>query len=166
MLKGQDIVVLLALVGHEDRPRAALARALGWDDAGVHRSINRLSESTLFEAGRGRVSRARAEEFLIHGVPYVFPARLGPVTRGVPTAWAAPPLSSRFAPVDELPPVWPDPMGSVRGVAFEPLHRTAVHGAAADAVLHQRLALVDAIRGGDARSRALAAEMLPALLRP
>jgi hypothetical protein len=160
MLKGQDIVVLLALIGRDDPTVRALAESLGWDPAGVHRSLKRLAEARLYEPARSRAPKARIEEFLIHGVPYVFPASLGQVTRGMPTAWAAEPLAQRLAPTDELPPVWPDPRGLVRGSAFEPLHAIAIEGSKRDAHLYERLTLVDAIRGGDARSRNLAAELL------
>lgn len=162
MLKGQDIVVLLALAGQPqaDRSLRGLADDLGGNLAGVHRSLHRLADAGLYDPSRGRVPRAQALEFLIHGLAYVFPARLGEVTRGFETAWGAPPLAGLLARTDELPPVWPDPMGTTRGSALAPLHHMAIEAAQRDPRLRERLVLVDAIRGGDKRSRHLAADLL------
>jgi hypothetical protein len=74
----------------------------------------------------------------------------------MPTAHAAPPLAQKFArsASRDLPPVWPDPEGSVRGLEVSPLYRSAPNAAKRDADLYRLLALVDAIRGGRARRRA------------
>lgn len=96
---------------------------------------------------------------------YAFPARRGEATRGRPTAYAAPPLNARIAAGDDLPPVWPDPSGEVRGVTFEPLHKAASKAADKDPVLYELLALLDALRDGRARERALAERELSARLR-
>lgn len=160
MVKGQDVVVLLALLGREDFAVRAIADAVGGDVAGVHRSLKRLAEVGLYEQARSRLSTSRAEEFLLHALSFVCPPHLGPVTRGVPTSWAAPPLAALFADTDELPPVWPDPHGGVRGSGFEPLHATALSAARRDEAMYERLALADALRGGDSRTRNLAAELM------
>jgi hypothetical protein len=106
-----------------------------------------------------------AEEFLIHGVKYAFPVQRGEATRGIPTAHAAAPLNSQIAESGDLPPVWPDAEGDVRGVALEPLHKAAPKAARKDTVLHELLALVDALRDGRARERQLAEKELSARLR-
>jgi hypothetical protein len=59
-----------------------------------------------------------------------------------------------------LPPVWPDPQGLERGIALAPLHPAVPELARRDAELAERLALIDAIRLGDARIRKLAAKLL------
>jgi hypothetical protein len=110
------------------------------------------------------VPEAAAEEILLHGVKYVFPAVRGSETRGVPAAWAAPPLVAELAD-DRLPPVWPHATGKSRGIALEPLHPVVPQLALRDGALHERLALVDAIRAGDARVRRLAERALVARLR-
>ena len=59
---------------------------------------------------------------LYNGVKYAFPVQRGETTRGMPTAHAAPPLSDQIADnKGDLPPVWPDPDGEVRGATLEPL---------------------------------------------
>ena len=144
----------------------ALARRVARvDPAGVHRALRRLQEARLVEGKEHRVNRSNADEFLVHAVKYLFPPEQGGATRGVPTAWAASPLKEELAPVDEPPPVWPDPRGRVRGIALEPLHHSAVHMARMDPRLAEDLALIDAVRLGEGRVRSLAAKLLSQRLR-
>jgi hypothetical protein len=166
MLKGQDVVLLLQLVGGA-KPASVreLADSVGYDVGGTHRALQRLREAGLYAPDRRRVPMAAAEEFLVHGVKYVFPAQRGSETRGVATAWAASPLASQLAEVPELPPVWPHPTGKTRGVALEPLHPIVPEAALRDQALWERLALVDAMRAGDARARRLAEKLLVERLR-
>ena len=161
MIKGQDVLILLKLLGEHDRWTVrSLGDSLGMDPAGVHRALKRLEQAGLVDLGDHRVNRSNAEEFLIHGLKYLFPARQAGLSRGVPTAWAAPPLSDELVQVDEPPPVWPDARGELRGVALQPLHEKAVHVARRDPALAEQLALIDAIRLGDGRVRSLAAKRL------
>jgi hypothetical protein len=161
MLQGEDVVILLKLAALE----------AGWtirsvaDDVGiarsvVHRSIGRLEAAGLTLAGGRRVNAVAAVEFLVHGVRYVFPPQFGGAARGVPTAWAAEPLAKEFVADGEEPPVWPDPLGTARGVALAPLHRVAPALSRSDPVLAGSLALVDGLRVGDARMRGVAAKLL------
>jgi hypothetical protein len=86
--------------------------------------------------------------------------RVGEMTRGIPTAHAAPPLSEKIVQDQEPPPVWPDPQGEVRSIIFSPLYRSAPEASRNDPALYELLALVDAIRGGKAREREIAAKEL------
>lgn len=164
MLKGEDIVVLLKLSGEGSGWTVrTLAEDTGIPRSVVHRAIKRLAEAGLFDERRRRVNVAAAEEFLVHAVRYVFPAVTEGESRGVPTAWAAEPLAQRIAsPPQALPPVWADARGKERGLALRPLHPAVVEAARRDATLGGRLALVDAIRLGDARIRGEAARLLRA----
>jgi hypothetical protein len=103
-------------------------------------------------------------DFLIHGVPYAFPAKLTEMTRGVPTAWAAPIMDGKVVVPDPAPPVWPLLDGKIQGLAVEPLYRFVPQAALADARLYGLLALVDAIRLGRARERAFAEKELARFL--
>lgn len=163
----QDLVVLAKLVSYGGgRPSLAhVAGHLGLSLSQVHASLNRLQRSRLIDTQTGRPLLKAVEEFLIHGVKYAFPVQRGEPTRGMPTAYAAPPLSHLIAGNDDLPPVWPDAEGEARGVAFEPLHKAAPKSARKDPVLHELLALVDALRDGRARERQLAERELSARLR-
>lgn len=163
----QDVVVLVKLVcyGGERPPIAQVAGDLALSPSQVHASLKRLERSRLVDAQTGRPLLKAVEEFLIHGVKYVFPAQRGEATRGVPTAYAAPPLNDQIAADGDLPPVWPDAEGSVRGVTLEPLHRAVPKAARKDPALYEILALIDALRDGRVRERQLAERELSARLR-
>lgn len=165
MLKGQDIVVLLSLAGDEPRTvREGAARA-GFDIGGVSRALHRLSAAGMYDQSSRQIRVLQAEEFLVHGLKYVFPAHMRGEARGIPTAWAAEPLSRHLAETDEPPPVWAHPDGQVRGIAVDPLHAIAPEAALRSAAIARRLALTDALRMGDARSRSLAKDLLHDELR-
>lgn len=131
----------------------------------MHASLKRLEGASLADNRSGRPILRAVEEFLIHAVKYVFPTQQGETTRGLPTAYAAPPLNDVIAGSGEPPPVWPDPEGEVRGVGFEPLCKSVARAARRDAVLYELLALVDALRDGRARERAVAERALSSRLR-
>lgn len=99
-------------------------------------------------------------EFCTHGVRYAFPAVAGPVTRGVPTSFGVEPLASQISSTAAEVPVWAYAKGTQRGPSLSPLYRTVPQAALADPALHEALALVDALRAGRTRERALAATLL------
>jgi hypothetical protein len=162
VLKGEDILLLLKLAGNPGRDWTV--RALEVETtiprSVVQRALERLADAGLVGRDSRRVNLSQAEEFLVHGLRYVFPGSLEGETRGIETAWAAKPLSDRIAASDRLPPVWPHAQGQVRGLALKPLHPAAINAAIQDARLREQLALVDALRVGDARIRGVAAELL------
>ena len=167
MIKGRDIVLLVELLAAAPEwTIRGVGEAVEFAPGPVHRSLGRLAESGLYDARRRQVLLGPAEEFLIHGLRFVFPARPQGEVRGVPTAWAAPPLKDLLASSDPLPPVWPTADGTVRGLALEPLHAGAVAAARRNPVTAERLALLDALRAGDARVRGLAVEQLRLRLEP
>jgi hypothetical protein len=128
----------------------------------VHASIGRAKAARLvtMEEDRPIIVRAALKEFLLHGAKYAFPATFGSSTRGVLTAYAAPPLASRVTQPNEPPPVWPDPTGEQRGIGFHPLYPTAPAAAKRDELLYELLVLFDALRGGAARERQIASQLL------
>ena len=161
MLTGQDIVVLLKLAAAgPDWTVRSLEGDLEIPRSVVHRSLQRLGHAQLFDVNRRRVNIGQSEEFLVHAVKYLFPPELRGESRGIPTAWAARPLVDELAPQTDLPPVWPDPEGDRRGLAVIPLHPAVPQLAMRDPALGEQLALVDAIRMGDARVRQLAGKLL------
>jgi DNA-binding Lrp family transcriptional regulator len=165
-LLSQDVVVLAKLVSYPGGrpPIAHLAGDLGLSSSQVHASLKRLERARLIEALTRRPLLRAVEEFLIHGVKYAFPAQRGEATRGMPTAHAAPPLKGQIIEGD-LPPVWPDAEGEVRGVTLEPLHKAAPKAAREDPALYELLALIDAMRDGRVRERQLAEKELSARLQ-
>jgi hypothetical protein len=161
-LKEQDVLVLLKLVVRDDGSFTypELARALGMSASEVHAAIKRAAAAGLFNPLVRTIHRLALLELLVHGLRYVFVPERGGLTRGVPTAHAAPPLVSLLAPSAAPPPVWPDPRGTVRGESFTPLYRSVPEAARNDPELYELLALVDAVRAGRSRERHLAEKML------
>jgi hypothetical protein len=167
--KSQDVVVALALISlnreHRERlPYARLAEMLGMSGSEAFKATRRLIAARLLEPGGWRPFRFPLYNYLIHGVPHAFPGKLGEPTRGIPTAWAAPPLTSLLPQGSDLPPVWPWHNGLVRGYAVEPLFGSVPVAIKNLPSLYATLALLDALRVGRARDRAIAKEMLKKLL--
>lgn len=167
-LKSHDIVVVLKLVSIGERRWSypSLAEDLSMSPSGVFGSVKRAVECKILEPEKKKPRRAAVEEFLIHGVKYVFPPQRGGLTRGMPTGYAAPPLSAQIVQSSEHPPVWPYAKGAVRGYAFFPLHKSVPLAAEKDALLYELLALVDAIRGGRTREVSIAVREIGDRLRP
>jgi DNA-binding Lrp family transcriptional regulator len=159
-LKPQDVVVALKLCGYPSGrpPISIVASDLGLSPSEVHGAIQRLRNSKLLHgpALKDKPNISALEEFLVHGLKYVFPAEHGEVMRGIPTSYAAATLKSEIAVSSDLPPVWPWHDGDTRGVGLAPLYKSVPHAALRDPALYQLLALVDAIRDGRARERNLA----------
>jgi hypothetical protein len=164
VLKPQDLVVLLKLLllGDQRRSFAVLAAELSMSASEVHGSVKRAIAARLAYQvdSQLRVSKAALKEFVLHGAKYAFPATFGVPTRGMPTAYAAPPLSAVIVHSSTEMPVWPSPDGEERGISFYPLYPTVPQAARKDPLLYETLALFDALRGGAARERNIAAKLL------
>jgi len=164
ILKPQDILFLLKLVSVGKNPWSynALAIELGMSPSEVHAAANRSLAAKLAvkDNQKIRLNIRNLEEFLLHGIQYVFVPERGSLSRGVPTSYAAAPLDSFIVADNEPPPVWPDPKGEVRGESFSPLYKSAPKAAKKDPKLYELLVLVDAIRGGRARERGFAMKEL------
>ena len=159
----RDLLSLLGVVRHGSDPSwsvRSLADELLLPPMTLQRSLARLGATPAYDAARHRVNWSATMDLFEHALPYVAPAELGVPTRGVPTAWAVPPLSDAMGPAGDLPPVWPSSQGDVRGLAVEPVHAAAISLAGRDPWMYQMLTLVDGIRVGDARVRAVAKEIL------
>jgi hypothetical protein len=166
-MKPQDIVVLLKLIALGRPPAyAVLAAQLCMSRSEVHAAMRRSAEAGLLDPVSKMPIRVALEEFLLHGLKYVYPSVRGPITKGVLTCFAAPPLAEQSPQsVNDPPPVWPDPKGTAKGYSLLPLYPSVPMAARQDRVLYKLLALVDALREGQAREQGLAAEQLTTLLR-
>ena len=163
-LKPQDILFLLKMVAMGKKPWSfnKIAIELGMSPSEVHAAAQRaLAARLAIKEGENIWPNARSlEDFLFHGIQYVFVPERGGLDRGMPTSYAAAPMDAWFVEDSEPPPVWPDPEGEVRGESFSPLYKSAPVAAKNDHELYQLLALVDAIRGGRARERDIAKKEL------
>jgi len=165
ILKPQDVVILLKLValGTESWTYQRLAVELSISQSEAHAGVRRAVAARLMSettTAAGRPVLPLLAEFLIHGVRFAYPPERGELTRGMPTAYAAPPLDKLIVQPSEPPPVWPFAEGSARGFSFSPLYPSVPAAAARDKKLYELLALVDAIRDGRARERAVAVKEL------
>lgn len=155
-IKPQDILLLLKIVSMNNdawnqKPTAA---ALGMSQSEVSEAVARLKYAGLLDPKGKSVMRLALLEFLLYGLRYVFPQKPGPVVRGVPTSHSAAPLKEQIHSDEEY--VWAYGKGTVRGHSIAPLYPSVPEAAINDEVLHELLALVDALRVGRAREKALA----------
>ena len=172
MMKSQDILILLKLdslhksdsVKPEDFSVRALAAATGISKTEVSASLNRSIKVGLAKLDRKSqlpITNSKALlEFIVSGLRYVFPAKPGAVERGVSTCFEAPGLSGLLSSIAEYHYVWPDAEGIDKGQIIAPLYKTAAYAAKQDAKLYRNMALIDAIRLGDARELAIAKKEL------
>lgn len=170
MLRPQDLVVLLRLgMQHSQAPTyATLAAELGMTASEVHAAVERAVAAGLAhkgDSGKAKALLAPLRLFIQHGARYCFPPTRGGLTRGLPTGYAAAPLEGSIVPGGDPVPVWPYKNGKVRGVALHPLYPSVPEAALRNPALYELLALFDAVRGGTARERALALELLEKRLR-
>jgi len=180
-MKSQDIVILFKLVslhakqkmdgsavfGDEDEALfsfRSLERYTGISKSQISRSLNRMYDVGLAkigsDMGNPKVNKQALLEFIIYGIRFVFPAKLGELTRGIPTSVAAPVFNDELLSAGELMPVWPDAEGKEKGLAVEPLHKAVKQAIKNDDLMYDLLALTDAIRIEQVRTRKIAIEKL------
>ena len=169
VLKPQDIMVCVELAQKFERPPkfADLAQTLGISVSEAHASCKRAERSRLlYRAPDGfHVNVAGLAEFLTSGIKYAFPIVEGPITRGIPTGGAAPVFADKFIGAEELPTVWQDAEAPFRGRSIVPLYPTIPTIAKTNYRLYEMFAVIDALRGGNARIREEATLQLWRLLR-
>jgi hypothetical protein len=169
-LKPQDLLVLLRVAIRPVSPYtyASLAHEIGISASEIHASLKRAETARLIaRESRGRVAivRTALTEFVVHGARYAFPPVVGGSTRGMPTAHASPVLRRALQETDAIPPVWPTPKGTIRGITLHPLYPSVPEAAERSPDLYAMLALFDALRIGAARERELAIAGLEERLR-
>jgi hypothetical protein len=170
VLRPQDLVVLLRLALERGTAPsyATLATELGMTASEVHGAVERAVAARLAHkdaSGKATVVFAALRLFVQHGARYGFPATRGSLTLGMPTGYAAAPLKDLIMPGTDPVPVWPHKNGTVRGIALHPLYPSVPEAAARNPALYELLVLFDAVRGGSARERALAIDLLDKRLR-
>lgn len=115
-----------------------------------------LDRNTKFPRANNRALK----EFIVHGLKYVFPAELGKIMRGIPTSLAAPVMAGKLMSAGDVINVWPDPTGKEKGQSIQPLFKSVPKAVKQDPELYKLLALIDAIRLGNARETQLAIQLL------
>jgi hypothetical protein len=157
-----DIAVGVVLAEEPGLKFESIAKLLGISVSTAHDAVRHLAAVGLVLPEGRRVNRLALLEFLEHGLQYVFPANPGKVRQGVPTAHAGPLLAREFDAGDESDDVfvWPSPDGAARGRAIEPLVPKASELPQRAPHTYETLTLVDALRIGRSRERALALDAL------
>jgi DNA-binding MarR family transcriptional regulator len=158
VLKPQDIAVALRLAVEPEASYATLGSDLSMSPSTAHESVERLELAGLLRPDSRHVNRHSLLEFLEHGLRYTFPAKPGPMARGIPTAYSSPALANEIVADDVI--VWPDHRGSVMGQSIPPLLERAAELPAKCPRVYELLTLVDAIRVGRVRERAMAVEKI------
>jgi DNA-binding Lrp family transcriptional regulator len=156
-MKEQDLVILLKKLTTKGSNLSIrkLAEELGMSASSVSESLERSKQAQLVDRNKKRVNVLALQEFLIHGVAYVFPAQAGRIGRGVPTYVSASPLKEQLAAnVDTY--VWHHVRGTARGQQIEPLYPSVPEAVLRDEELYQWLVIVDALRMGRAREKEIA----------
>jgi hypothetical protein len=159
-MKPQDVVVLLKIIAlnNDNWQQKPLSQSLKMSQSEVSQSVARSKYAGLIDDSGKRVFRHALMDFLQYGLAVVFPAKPGPVVRGIPTAHSAAPLNKDISSGEDY--VWPFAKGNLRGHGITPLYITVPQAALEDEQLHALLALADALRVGKARERNIAVQEL------
>ena len=169
MVPADNVVEMPASLLGEEFSVRGLEESTGISKSEVSASLRRCFDIGLAKAERGsglpRTNTRALLGFVVSGLKYVFPARPGPLVRGIPTAHAAPVLAGRLLSAGEHILVWEDGHGAMQGQRVEPLYKSVPRAVRRDPTLYALLALVDAIRLGQERESALAATLLAQYLR-
>ncbi len=168
-LKPQDLAIAFKLVTlrGERLPYKELGRQMRLSQFEAHAATQRLLAARLIVELDGviRPIVAVLEPFILYGASYAFPPVRGEMTIGFPTAYGVSPLKERVMFSEENPPVWPHPEGTHKGLTLQPLYENLPLAAQDDKTLYELLALLDALRIGQARERKLATDLLLERLR-
>ncbi len=156
-MRPQDIAILLYLIdlNTTDWKISEVAHALKISQSEVSEALYRCQIAKLLDKKHKKVFRTGLLEFVLHGLKYVFPVVPGALTRGIPTAHAAPPLNKQIVQGPEFF-VWPYAEGTHRGQEITPLYKTLPAAVSDKPGFYALLALCDAIRIGRAREVNLA----------
>jgi hypothetical protein len=142
----------------------ALGASLGISKTEVGASLKRCLEIGLLRVDPSshfiRVNSKALLGFIEHGLRYVFPVKPAEIVRGIPTSFSAPVLQGKLMSGGDLIHVWPDAYGTRKGQSITPLFKTVPGAVKKDARLYEYLALIDAVRLGNAREASLANQLL------
>ncbi len=151
-MRPQDVVILLKKITDKGRNllNGQIAKELGISASEVSEALERCRMARLVDNAKQRVNILALEEFLVHGLKYVFPVQPQSVVRGVATAISAAPMKDKIVSGSEQY-VWPDAKGNMRGAAITPLYKTVPRAVANDSMLYNLLAIADTLRIGRVR---------------
>ena len=168
IMKSQDVIVAvkLLLLNGEKFTFAELGKSLQISASETHGAINRLKESFIYDPFTKMVRKKALEEFLIHGIQYVFPASPDKPARGVLTGYSSPFMRNDFTvgKHDDVY-IWPYSYGKDRGISIQPLYQSVPEVCLKDESLYHWLSVIDMLRLNRARERDIAIIHLKNLLK-
>ena len=174
VIKPQDIVVLAKLLAHQGNKawsQNSIAVKLCLSPSQINSAFKRLVAAGLITPytppTKPQPIIQACEEFFIHGIKYVFPAKLGEMARGVATSYAAPSFKGEISLGSDAIPVWPYGEGEERGAALKPLYSSVPESVLKhpDPLFYDLLTLLDAIRSGRAREKQIAIQKISEILK-
>ncbi|WP_443693057.1 hypothetical protein ACRZ5O_07095 [Pseudomonas protegens] len=151
-------------VHHDSYSVRALQTSLGISKTEVAAALKRCQQIGLLRLDPStqlpRVNSKALLGFIEHGLRYVFAVKPAEIVRGIPTGFSAPILQGKLMSGGELIHVWPDAYGTRKGQSITPLFKTVPGAVKKDPLLYEYLALIDAVRLGNAREANLANQLL------
>lgn len=145
-------MTLLKIVSLGEVPwtQLQLAEGLKLSPAEVSNVFDRCVEAGFINQSKDRINKQALKEFLVHGLKYTFPPKIGAKTRGIATAHSASPIKEHIHEGEDNF-VWPYYKGTKRGLQIEPLYKTVPEVASNDPALYELLVIVDTLRVGRVR---------------
>ena len=164
-LKPHDVALLLKVLskGKDDWRQLDVALELNISQGEVAKSLARLRKSGFLS--NKRVNRSATIEFLIHGLQYVFPAEIGALSVGVPTAMSSPFFENKITQGHEDHYVWPSSKGSMRGQVIVPFYPQLAEAVLKDKKFYEILSLVEVLRVGRTREKNIAKEEIRKIVK-
>jgi hypothetical protein len=158
-IKPQDVAILAKLIIQKKMSRQAdIARDLGLSQGEIAKSLLRLHKAGLVI--NKNVNRSASVEFFVHAIKYIFPAEIGALAVGVPTAISAPAHKKMLVQSEAEIYVWPSILGKKRGQSIKPFYPKLAEAALKDEKFYEMMSAIEILRIGRARERKLAEEYL------
>lgn len=161
-IKSQDVLLLFKLLVAPGLSQQQLSSTLEISQTEISLGLRRLKFAGLLDTDNQPLSEA-CEEFIVHGLKYVFPVELGTLSAGIPTAHSKPGFDYVKQNKDQTY-VWPYSKGSIKGISIKPIHPSFPAACLNDDKLYILASLVEMIRAGRAREKKIAAEKLHDLI--
>ena len=160
-MRPQDIIILLKLISSKNKglSNKEMAEELKISASEFSEALERCKQAHLIDSTKSFVNTLALEEFLIHGIKYVFPVVKQSKIRGIATSISAPLFKNRIMQGQDLY-VWKFPTGEIRGEEIKPLYKTVPEASINDPKLYELLVITDVLRMGKAREIDIAKEEL------
>lgn len=150
-MRPQDIAILVKvyLVEGDSWYIKDLANEMYISQSEFSESLNRSRYTGLLDDQKQKVMTRSFYEFLVYGLPFIYPQRPNELTRGIPTAHSHPAFNKIV--LTDVKYVWPDDTAKEIGYGIEPFYANQVKAVKNDADLYLILSLIEMLRVGKTR---------------